>query len=141
MERGHRAYRGQVVMNTLIISSEKLKLFEIVKSWGEYAGYSDEWINKFWQDLLLNKEVYEEFIYYIDHDDFLCKYSYDGQYITDIFIWEMRKFNIKTDRGKNYEDCDKAEMVLNAFHTMLEMKHNGAAVINAMENKNGGDKY
>jgi len=127
-------------MGNIIIASEKLKLFEVVENWSQYAGYSVEWQNKFWQDLLLNKDVYEEFLYYIDHNDFLCKYACNGQYITDIFIWEMRKFNIKTDRGKNYADCDKAEMVLNAFRTMLDMKENGARVINAMENKNGADK-
>lgn len=127
-------------MGNIIIASEKLKLFELVKNWAEYAGYSEDWTNQFWQDLLLNSEVYEEFLYYVDKDDFLCKYSYNGQYITDIFIWEMRKFNIKTDRGKNYADCDKAEMVLNAFRTMLDMKENGDHVIDAMENKNGADK-
>ena len=127
-------------MGNIIIASEKLKLFELVKNWAEYAGYSEDWTNQFWQDLLLNSEVYEEFLYYVDKDDFLCKYSYNGQYITDIFIWEMRKFNIKTDRGKNYADCDKAEMVLNAFRTMLDMRDNGEKTINDMENKNGGDK-
>lgn len=127
-------------MSNIIIASEKLKLFEIVENWGEYAGYSSEWIDKFWQDLLLTPEVYEEFLYYVDKNDFLCKHAYNGQYITDIFIWEMRKFNIKTDRGKNYADCDKAEMVLNAFRTMLDMKEHSDKVIDAMENKNGGDK-
>lgn len=127
-------------MGNIIIASEKLKLFEIVENWAEYAGYSKEWMDTFWQDLLTNPEVYEEFLYYIDHEDFLCKYSYSGQYITDIFIWEMRKFNIKTDRGKNYADCDKAEMVLNAFRTMLDMKEKADRIINAMENKNGADK-
>ena len=127
-------------MGNIIIASEKLKLFEIVENWAEYAGYSKEWADKFWQDLLLNQEVYEELLYYVDKDDFLCKYSYNGQFITDIFIWEMRKFNIKTDRGKNYEDCDKAEMVLNAFRTMLDMKDSADRITNAMENKNGADK-
>lgn len=127
-------------MGNIIIASEKLKLFEIVESWGEYAGYSNEWIDKFWQDLLLNSEVYEEFLYYVDKDDFLCKYSYNNQYITDIFVWEMRKFNVKTDRGKNYADCDKAEMILNAFRTMLDMKEHADKVTNDMENKNGADK-
>lgn len=127
-------------MGNIIIASEKLKLFELVENWSEYAGYSKEWMDSFWMDLLNNREVYEEFLYYVDHNDFLCKYSYNGQFITDIFIWEMRKFNIKTDRGKNYEDCDKAEMVLNAFRTMLNMKESGDRVIDAMENKNGGDK-
>ncbi|MDO4966083.1 MAG: hypothetical protein Q4E51_05185 [Lachnospiraceae bacterium] len=124
----------------IIIASEKLKLFEIVESWSEYAGYSKEWQDKFWQDLLLHKDVYDEFIYYVEKNDFLCKCSVNGQFITDIFIWEMRKFNIKTDRGRNYEDCDKAEMILNAFRTMLDMKENSERVINAMENKNGADK-
>lgn len=127
-------------MGNIIIASEKLKLFEIVENWSQYAGYSVEWQDKFWQDLLVNQDVYEEFLYYVDHNDFLCKHSCNGQYITDIFIWEMRKFNIKTDRGKNYADCDKAEMVLNAFRTMLDMKENSERVINAMENKNGADK-
>lgn len=127
-------------MGNIIIASEKLKLFELVKNWAEYAGYTDEWADKFWQDLLLNHDVYEEFLYYVDNNDFLCKYEYNGQYITDIFIWEMRKYNVKTDRGKNYSDCDKTEMVLNAFRTMLNMKDNGGKIINDMQNKNGADK-
>lgn len=127
-------------MANIIIASEKLKLYEVVCDWAEYAGYSKEWTDRFWGDLLINKDIYDEFLYYIDNNDFLCKCSIDGQFITDVFIWEMRKYNIKTDRGKNYSDCDKAEMVLNAFRTMLDMKENSQRVRNAMENKNGGDK-
>lgn len=127
-------------MGNIVIASEKIKLFEIVENWSIYAGYNEEWQNKFWQDLLINKDIYDEFLYYVDHKDFLCKASVNGQFITDIFVWEMRKFNIKTDRGKNYADCDKAEMVLNAFRTMLDMKIDADRVLNAMENKNGADK-
>lgn len=130
-------------MANIIIASEKIKLFNLIESWSLYAGYSPEWANEFWQDLLTHKEIYDEFLYYVDHEDFLCKYSIGDQFITDIFIWEMRKFNIKTDRGKNYADCDKAEMILNAFRTMLDMDQNAKAaerVKNAMETKNGADQ-
>lgn len=127
-------------MSDIIIASEKIKLYERLDYLCKYSGYSDEWKDDFWRDILINKGVYDEFLFWVDKNDLLCKYSIAGYYITDIFVWEMRKFNVRHDRGKNYDDCDKTVMMMNSFRTMLDMgKDGGDNIIRDMETKNGGD--
>lgn len=127
-------------MSNIIIASEKIKLYERLEYLCQYCNFSNEWKDEFWKDILYNKPVYDEFLFWVDKNDLLCKHSIKGYFITDIFVWEMRKFNVHHDRGKNYDDCDKTVMMMNSFKTMLDMeKDGGAELIRDMETKNGGD--
>lgn len=125
---------------SLIIAGEKLKLYQWLCSCCERIGYEDAWRDRFWQDLLLCPGVYQEFLYYADHQDFLLKYQVGGNTVIDILVWEMRKYNIRTDRGKNGPDCDKEAMVMEAFRQMMDSVRHADDLNREMENRNGMDK-
>lgn len=125
---------------SIIIASEKLKLYEFLCEMCEYVRYTDDWRDEFWQKLLENEPVYQEYLYYADHRDFLLDTKVDGFTVIDILIWEMRKYNVRTDRGKNGEDCDKEAMVLESFNTMLDMCKNAEKIEWSMEMRNGMDQ-
>ena len=127
-------------MSSIIIASEKLKLYSYLEEMCKYVSYSDEWRDTFWNRLLNNEAVYQEYLYYADNHDFLLNTKVDGYSVIDILIWEMRKYNIRTDKGKNGADCDKEAMGLESFSTMLDMIDNSAKIEWSMEMRNGMDE-
>lgn len=127
-------------MAGLIIASEKIKLYEYLTELCTYISYTDEWRDAFWEDLLGNEAIYREFLYWADNQDFLLGCKVGGQTIIDILVWEMRKYNIRLDRGKNGPDCDKQAMVMEAFREMLDSYGNGARLEWSMEMRNGMDE-
>ncbi len=126
-------------MSSIIISSEKLKYYDEIVRMCEYAQYQDAWRDQFWQDLLLNDGAYKELLYYLEHQDFLEEYKVNGYSVLDIFVWQMRRYNIRLDRGKNGPDCDKIAMLLESFRCLMDMKE-GSDINWSMEMKNGMDE-
>lgn len=112
-------------MRQIIVAQEKLKLYDRLSGMCEAAGYVLQWRDTFWKRLLGAPQVYREFLYYAEHQDFLCGCTIDGYSITDIFVCQMRQYNICTDRGRNGSDCDKFAMLLESFSTMLDMQEKG----------------
>lgn len=135
-------------MQPIIIASEKLKLYKELCRLCEFVGYTDEWRDRFWEDLLQEEEIYKEFLYYMEHQDFLDEYKVEGMSVLDIFVWQMRKFNLRLDRGKNGEECDKMAMLLETFRYMIDMKRkeespeksDGQGCRWSMEMRNGMDE-
>lgn len=128
-------------MNSLVIAGEKIKLYDFLRNLCHETGYSEEWCDEFWEDLLLNQAVYREFLYWADNDDFLLGCKVGGNTVIDILVWEMRKYNVRTDRGRNGSDCDKKAMVLESFREMLSSYKDGARLECSMENRNGMDQF
>lgn len=127
-------------MQPIIIASEKLKLHKELCRLCEFVGYTDAWRDAFWEDLLQEPEIYKEFLYYMEHQDFLDEYKIEGKGVLDVFVWQMRRFNLRLDRGKNGEECDKLAMLLETFRYMIDMKRNGGGIEWSMEIKNGMDE-
>lgn len=131
--------RGEAVQ-PIIIASEKIKLYSELSRLCEFVGYTDEWRDAFWEDLLQEAGIYKEFLYYMEHQDFLDEYKVEGKSVLDIFVWQMRRFNLRLDRGKNGKECDKMAMLLETFRYMIDMKRNGGGIEWSMEIKNGMDE-
>lgn len=125
---------------SLIIAGEKIRLFTFLADMCDYIGYTEAWRDSFWEDILKNEYIYQEFLYWADHQDFLLKCKVGGNTIIDILVWEMRKYNVRTDRGKNGKDCDKQAMIMEAFREMLDSYSDGAKLEWSMEMRNGMDE-
>ena len=125
---------------SIIISTEKIKLYERLSQICEQIGYTDEWKDDFWLKLLENPDVYEEFLYYAQNGSFLCRNKVGDQSVVDITVWEMRKYNVRRDRGKNGPDCDKTAMVMEAFSSMMKLKEDPDAMMRRLESNGGMDR-
>ena len=43
-----------------------------------YAGENEAFLQDFWQRLRQSENVYREFTYYLEHQNFLCEYTVEG---------------------------------------------------------------
>lgn len=109
-------------MAGIIYDSSKVKVYENLRTLCSFAGESQEWCDALWQDIVLDPELYGELLYYMHNDTLSSRMSCCGYTLIDLFVWQMDKYNLLHDTGKNTADCKKVDMVLRAFETMAQMK-------------------
>ena len=127
-------------MSPIICATEKIKVYEGLQMLCEYAGKSEVWRDELWTDMLSDNELYEEFLYYLEHHSFADRMKTAGYSLTDFYVWQMQRDNLSKDTGKNTENCNKEQMVLQAFWTMAEMKKDPARYEKKLSEDGGMDR-
>ncbi len=118
---GRREVKG---MNGILYDARRIKAYEGFLALGEYAGRDAEWMEALWAELVADAALMKEFMYYLDHHGFLDELKCRGYALTDLYVWQMDRYNLIRDIGKNTSVCNKEAMVLNAFCTMADMQKN-----------------
>ncbi len=126
---------------SIVINTTQFKVREYLDELCAYAGYDNNRGDALWLELLSDGELYTEFIYYLEHHTFLDKMNVEGYSLSDIYVWQMDKYNLLSEIGKNPESCNKETMVLNAFVTMSKMKADPELYIKRMESGRGNDMF
>ena len=98
------------------------KAYDWAKALCYYAGKDEAFLEQFWKALTQSEGVYQEFVYYLEHQNFLCSYQIQGYSLVDIMVWQMDHFKAQMDRGKDDMKTNGDKMLLMAFDTMLNMK-------------------
>lgn len=127
-------------MNNIILSSEKLKAYECFMSLGEYASREEAWLNELWERIVLNNDLLNEFIFYLGNHTFADKLDCMGYTMSDIYVFQMNRYNLVRDSGKNTSACNKESMVLNAFYDMSCMLINPDKYIRRLTGGSGMDR-
>ena len=127
-------------MSQIIFDSGKIKAYESLKMLCEYTGKSLEWCDGLWMDILTDHELYEEFVYYLEHHALADQMRVEGYSLIDFYVWQMERYNLANDSGKNTSACNKEEMVLQSFKAMAEMKKNPEYYKRKMSDGSGMDK-
>lgn len=127
-------------MNGILYDARRIKAYEGMQKLSEYAGKSEEFTAKLWESLLLDKDMMQEWMYYLDHHILLDKVVCEGYSLTDLYVWQMKRYNLMQDTGKNTPDCNKETMVLDAFAAMFCMKKEPALYKKRMEQGQGMDR-
>lgn len=109
-------------MRGILYDARKVMAYQGLLQLGEYAGKSKEFIESLWAELILDQDLVKEFMYYLDHHTLLDKAKCRGYGLTDLYVWQMDRYNLIREIGKNTSGCNKEAMVLNAFRTMIDMK-------------------
>ncbi|MCM1047920.1 MAG: hypothetical protein NC433_05805 [Clostridiales bacterium] len=105
----------------------------------QYAGEDNEFLEGFW-DLLINSEdIYNEFVYYMENSNFLCKYKVAGYTVVDIMVWQMDHFKAQMDRGHYDMKQNGDKMLLRAFDTMLKMEKQPDKYVRLLQTETGTD--
>lgn len=117
----------------------KEKAYEWAKALCFYAGKDETFLEEFWQALTQSEGVWDEYIYYMEHQDFKCAYKVKGYSLIDIMIWQMDHFKAQLDRGMDNMKNNGDKMLLMAFDTMLRMEKNPDYYIDLMQNETGTD--
>lgn len=127
-------------MNGILYDARRIKAYEGMQKLSEYAGKSEEFTAKLWESLLLDKDMMQEWMYYLDHHILLDKVVCEGYSLTDLYVWQMKRYNLMQDTGKNTPDCNKEAMVLDAFAAMFCMKKEPALYKKRLEQGQGMDR-
>ena len=114
--------KGWRIMSGIVYDARRVKAYEGLMALGQYAGKEEEWLNRLWEKLIPDNGLMKEFMYYLDYHTFCDEDRCRGYALTDLYVWQMDRYNLIRDIGKNTESCNKEAMVLNAFYTMTEMK-------------------
>ena len=104
-----------------------------------YAGENEAFLGQFWNALQQSPSVYREFVYYLEHQNFLCEYRIEGYTIVDIMVWQMDHFKAQMDRGRDDMKQNGDKMLLMAFDTMLKMEKEPIKYVQLMQSETGTD--
>ena len=105
----------------------------------QYAGKDNEYRDWFWKELLAIPELLQEYAYYYDNQDFLCRYSIEDYTLADILIWEMDHFRSNLDRTDGMNRHNKDKLLLESFATMIKMKKEPAKYKSQFQSETGTD--
>lgn len=127
-------------MADIIYDARRVKVYEGLMALGEFAGETKEWCGGLWDELILAPELFEEFVYYLEHHCLTENVKCRGYSMIDLYVWQMDRYNIIGDSGKNTEACNKERMVLKAFRDMAAMKKKPDEYVKKMTLGRGMDK-
>ncbi len=126
--------------NGIIYDARRIQAFEGLLALGEYAEKEKAWTQKLWEGFLQDGALMKEWMYYLDHHTFLDEDRCRGYGLTDLYVWQMDRYNLIREIGKNPTACNKETMVLNAFYTMLEMKKDPDTYVKRLTEGRGMDQ-
>ena len=118
---------------------EKERAYAWARALCYYAGGDESFLENFFAMLTASEGVSGEFLYYLEHQDFLCAYQVAGYSLIDIMVWQMDHFKAQLDRDRTEMKSNGDKMLLEAFHTMLLMEQNPEYYVNLMQSETGTD--
>lgn len=125
---------------SIIYDANKIKVFEATVKICSYTKKPEAWTMEFWGELLLHPQIYEEFVYYLTNNELLGKFAIGGYTILDLFIWQMDRYQLLIDSGKNDMRCSKEDFILNAFYHMCKMGEDLEGYKKKLDSAEGMDK-
>lgn len=127
-------------MAGILYDARRIKAYEGLLALGEIAQESREWCDRLWEGLVADPELLEEFVFYLERRYIRDMVRCEGYGLTDLYIWQMNRYNLIGDSGKNTAACNKDRMVLKAFRDMVDMKREPAVYVKRMTMGRGMDQ-
>lgn len=124
----------------IIIATSKIKACAQFYDLCDRCGYDTTWTDALWADIINDNEVYGELAYYLAHHTLKDGVDVCGYSLTDLYVFQMDKYNLIREIGKNTAECNKERMVLNAFRMMIDMKADPDTYLRRLEEGRGEDK-
>lgn len=131
---------GNTVMNGIVYDARRIRAYEALVALGEYAGKDRQWLDRLWEGIVSDAGQMKEFMYYLDHHTFCDEDVCSGYSLSDLYVWQMDRYNLVRDIGKNTAACNKEAMVLNAFWTMLNLKRDSETWVRRISAGEGMDQ-
>ena len=125
---------------SIVISTSAIKTCQYLYDLCEYCGYEKEYTDKLWGDLIGNDALYSELVYYLSNHTFKDDFSIEGYSLSDLYVFQMNKYNLIREIGKNPKECNKERMVINSFRMMLDMQADPETYVKRMLEGRGEDK-
>lgn len=117
-----------------------VKAFHFAMSLCNYSQKDHAFLADYWNRLIEQNDIFEEFCYYLEHQDYLCKAQTAGINIVDIMVFQINHFKARLDRDTATAMKENKDLLLlTAFDTMLHMRQNPTPYIEAMRYETGTD--
>lgn len=115
------------------------KALEFARALCKYSNKDDKFLEEFVGKLLDSPALYREFMYYIEHQDFLCEMNIEGITVPDILVWQVDKFKAGIDEGRFELKYNPDAMLLAAFNTMYDVEKDPAKYLENFRTVTGSD--
>lgn len=115
------------------------RALEFAKALCKYSNKDDGFYNEFVQKLKSSSALYKEFMYYIEHQDFLCEMNIEGITVPDILVWQVDKFKAGIDEGRFELKYNPDAMLLAAFNTMYDVEKDPEKYLENFRTVTGSD--
>ena len=121
----------------MLMEDNKLKEYTeiLAKRAGEDEGYVDDFLRR----LSENKDVAEEYVYYLEHGDYACKNTIGSISVVDIIVWQIDHFKELLDMDQTEYKSNPYKMTLAAFDTMLLYADKAEELASKMSEATGTD--
>lgn len=123
-----------------MINKQQERAYEWAAALCRYAGANQEFLQNFWGRLTADEEIYEEFIHYLEHQDFLCKVNIHGYGLVDLMIFQIDHFRAVMDQDVSDMRLNKDKMLLMAFNSLLQMRKNPEPFLKILQGQTGMDR-
>ena len=104
-----------------------------------YSDKDEEFEKEFVRRLEESEALYREFVYYLEHQDFLCEMNIQGITVPDILVWQVDKFKSGIDEGRFELKYNADAMLLMAFNTMYEVEKDPSSYLENFRTVTGSD--
>ena len=119
---------------------EQKKAYAWAEALCKYAGADQAFLQDFWKRLTADHEIYEEFGYNREHQDFLCKVKIEGYGLVDLMIFQIDHFRAVMDQDVAEMRLNKDKMLLMAFNSLLQMRKNPEPFVRMRQGQTGTDR-
>lgn len=128
-------------MSDIILNSKYILTMEALYQIGEGAGRDRNWLDILWTELIEEPDLMKEFMYYVDFNCFKDEFACEGFCLTDMYVFQMSRYNLIRDIGKNTTACSKEYLALGAFHDMAQMIKEPQKYVKKLSEGPGMDRY
>ena len=119
--------------------ADNTKVREFARALCEYSNKDEEFMKEFLRRLEDSPALYKEFVYYLEHQDFLCEMNVEGITVPDILVWQVDKFKSGIDEGRFELKYNADAMLLMAFNTMYDVEKDPAKYLENFRTVTGSD--
>lgn len=127
-------------MAGIVYDARRIKAYEGLMELGNIAGENPQWCEMLWEEILFSPDLLDELVFYLEHHYLTENVSCCGYSLIDLYVWQLNRYNIIGDSGKNTDACNKERMVLHAFHDMTNMRKNPEGFVKKLTDGRGMDK-
>lgn len=117
-----RISEEKIMSAPILFDQSRLKAYDGLMRLCEFAGESETWQGNLWSELLVDRKLYDAFVYYLENHSLPDEPKCGAYSLTDCYVWQIEQDNLRRDTGKNTASCNKEDMVLRAFMMMARMQ-------------------
>lgn len=119
-------------------NTERYRAYQRITELCCFTYQESTWADDFWLTLIKSPKIYEEWVYYINNNNFLGKYKISGYSIIDVFVWQINHFN-RFMSGTCDSHCKGAYTLLKTFDFALKMEEDPDTYVYKLEESQGND--